>query len=97
MSASSVENTLCAENVAITAVKVVKKRRSEYGSPKENFQMIGKIWSAILDIHITPDDVALMMIGLKLAREAHKHSEDNLVDICGYALCVEELRNEKIH
>ena len=36
-----------------------------------------------------PREVALMMIGLKLARESHKPMRDNLVDIGGYLNCVD--------
>jgi len=30
-------------------------------------------------------DVPLCMIAVKLARQAHRHKRDNLVDIAGYA------------
>ena len=34
---------------------------------------------------IMPMDVPLCMIAVKLARQAHRHKRDNLVDIAGYA------------
>lgn len=66
-------------------------RRQAYGTPEDNFTRIGKAWESILEIEITPKQVALMMIMLKVVREDHSHQRDNLVDIGGYLLCLEEL------
>lgn len=63
-------------------------RMDDYGHPVHNFRRIAGIWSAILDVPITPEDVALMMIGLKIAREKAKHKPDNLDDIDGYVDCL---------
>ena len=63
-------------------------RRKDYVHPKDDFTTIGKIWGAILNRDpISPETVALMMIGLKVGREAGKHKRDNLLDIAGYAKC----------
>ena len=49
------------------------------------------LWTGILagrlreGQHVTPMDVPLCMIAVKLARQAHRHKRDNLVDIAGYA------------
>ena len=64
-------------------------RRDAYGPPEESFDMLSQLWSAILKIEVSPADVALMMIALKLAREANNHQRDNLTDICGYAQLLE--------
>jgi len=66
-------------------------KRSAYGPVEESFARIANIWSGILGHDITAKEVALMMTGLKLHREANKHSRDNLVDIHGYVLLVEKL------
>jgi hypothetical protein len=34
---------------------------------------------------VTPMDIPLCMIAVKLARQVHRHKHDNLVDIAGYA------------
>lgn len=66
-----------------------------YGTPEENFSRIALCWSAILEINLTPEQVALCMIAMKVCREAHAHKHDNIVDIAGYARCLAELHREK--
>src|SRR6478609_2384349 len=45
-------------------------RQQEYGPPEVNFQRIADVWSVLLGREFTPSEVALAMIGLKLARAA---------------------------
>ncbi len=59
-------------------------RQDSYGSPKESFERIAAIWSVILKREITTKEVALCMIGFKLARAAHKNDYDSILDIAGY-------------
>jgi hypothetical protein len=70
-------------------------RRKAYGSPTKNLGRTAKIWSGILDVDITPEQVALCMIGLKVAREVHKSGRDNACDILGYTLCLDNIIKEK--
>ena len=89
------QHTLAGHGKAILdeAGKIVATDRNRaYGHPRDNFDRTGLMWSAILeasgyrlDKPISGRLVGLMMICLKLDREAHKHTDDNLVDICGYA------------
>ena len=73
-------------------------RSRDYGHPLLNHQRIAAIWNVqlagSLTAPITPRQVALMMIGVKLAREANTPKRDNLVDICGYVKCVEMIDAE---
>lgn len=75
LSGSPLENAL---------VVVNGDRQSDYGSPEENMQTIANLWGELLNISVTSEQVCLMMIALKLARESHKHKEDNLIDMAGY-------------
>jgi hypothetical protein len=82
-------------NILQEADKITKgDRREEYGSVDESFTRIAKLWSVVLDIPVTPEQVGLCMIGLKIARALNGMDHDSLVDIAGYARCIEML-NEK--
>lgn len=63
-------------------------RVRDYGTPKENFGRIAKLWSVILGTPITPAQVALCMIAIKVTRlmKSDQH-KDSWVDIAGYAGC----------
>lgn len=73
------------------ATKIVEGDRDEkYGKPENNFRQIAALWNAYLDgkSNISIDDVANMMILLKLARAKQNPDHlDNFVDIAGYAAC----------
>lgn len=63
-----------------------------YGHPRDNLAAIARFWSLILKTEVTPTQVALCMIGLKLGRiVTGTMGKDNLVDIAGYARCIERL------
>lgn len=59
-------------------------RQDRYGHPLDDFGRTAQIWSAIIGFPITPEQVALCMVGLKLSRECNQHHEDNLIDAAGY-------------
>lgn len=64
-------------------------RDRQYGAPKDNFARIAKLWSVILGMPITDEDVAMMMIAVKVARYASRSGfqKDTWIDIAGYAAC----------
>jgi hypothetical protein len=67
------------------------ERNDSYEHPRPNFEAIAKIWSVLLHTAVSPSQVALCMIGLKIVRQNHHGKRDNLVDIAGYARCIERL------
>ncbi len=71
-------------------------RQTDYGKVSDNFARIAKMWSGILDKEISPTQVGLCMIAVKVARECNKPKRDNLVDIAGYAATLEKMHNELI-
>lgn len=76
-------------------------RQWAYDTPVNNCTRIGKIWGVILGTDpVPPETVALMMCGLKIAREVHRHSRDNLVDLAGYSYvthqCIEANENRNV-
>lgn len=77
-------------------------RQAEYGGPAESFGRIAEMWSAYFggDRDFTGYDVALMMILLKVSRAGNgliangKPQRDSIVDVIGYAGCIEILAGE---
>lgn len=75
----------------------VSARPSAYGTPEDNFRRIADRWSLYLYERfgleaLTPADVAVMMIDLKLARLTHAPAhEDSWIDVAGYAACGAEI------
>jgi hypothetical protein len=70
---------------------VLSDRQTAYGPPESNFGIIADLWTVYLDVPVRPDDVAAMMILLKLARHKNSRQMDNAVDIAGYAACMFEV------
>ncbi len=70
-------------------------RQSDYGNVKTNFSNIARQWSVVLGTEVTPEQVGLCMIQVKIARQMNKPKRDNLVDIAGYAATIEKMQNEK--
>ena len=71
---------------------VTRDRASAYGQPEDNFKAIADIWTAqgvtVDGRGVQPYDVALMMIGMKIARLRHNPThEDSWTDTAGYAAC----------
>ena len=60
-------------------------RGADYGHPVHDFTRTGRIWAAVLGLpEVTPQQVALCMIGVKMSREVNRPKRDNRVDIAGY-------------
>jgi hypothetical protein len=66
--------------------KILDNRQEEYGNALENFETIGKIWGALLNIDpVEPYQVALMMDALKTVRLfKNPNHEDSWLDKEGY-------------
>jgi len=76
------------------AAKVLEERRDDYGDPAEQFQAIADRWSITLGMPVTPAQVVLCMIDLKLARLSYDPGHvDSVVDVIGYAALLREVRS----
>lgn len=71
-------------------------REHAYGHPFDDFTRTGKMWAAILGLkEVTPEQVSLCMVALKISRECNRHTHDNLVDGAGYFATLERVINKR--
>lgn len=96
----------CQQPVAETILEEAARltsgpRQRDYDHPLPNHERIATLWNAYLRIRpatvetyheLSAEDVAWMMILLKAARDVYTPKRDNLVDVCGYARCLERMR-----
>jgi hypothetical protein len=67
------------------------ERQADYGHPRANMLRTAQMWRAVLGVDVTPEQVALCMVCVKLAREVHRHKQDNIDDAHGYLHVLEIL------
>ena len=68
------------------AIELVAGQRAiDYGDKTLNHQNIARLWTAFLDVDISPHDVAICMLLVKVARLKNMYTDDCYVDIAGYA------------
>lgn len=87
------------ESVLAEAERIINgERADQYGGAEDNFGRIALLWRAYLkgkyerDVPLSPTDVALMMILMKVARlELSPDHRDSVVDVAGYAGCIEKI------
>jgi hypothetical protein len=81
-----------AEQLLEHAADLVTRRRREYGEPVDLFEQVAKRWSLTLDTQISPAQVVLCLIDLKVARLARDPRHfDSQADVAGYAACLREV------
>ena len=77
------------------AAKIVTgQRQFDYGDKYQNHKNISKLWSAYLDFKISPHDVAICMLLVKVARLKHRKTEDCYLDMAGYAAIAGEIEDQ---
>lgn len=84
---------------------VCGQREQDYGSPENNFRLIASLWEPYIrtrcvsdgaDVSIMPEDVAMLMALLKIARICSgTGTQDSFVDCCGYMACGGEIAGGK--
>lgn len=85
---------------------VCGQREQDYGTPEDNFRVVADLWGTYIkarcvstdtDVSFCPDDVAMMMALLKIARIATgSGTADSFVDLAGYAACGGEIATKAV-
>ena len=71
-------------------------RDKEYGSAKENFEVIAKLWGAYLGKELDAVDVSILMALLKISRlKRNKKKLDSWQDAAGYIALGGEIATEE--
>ena len=74
------------------AASLVNRRRRAYGEPVALFEQVARRWSLTLGTKVSPAQVVICLIDLKLARLVRdpKHL-DSQIDLAGYTACLREV------
>jgi hypothetical protein len=84
-----------AEQLLGHAADLVIRRRGEYGEPAALFERVAVRWSQVLGTRVTPAQVLVCLIDLKVARLTHAPRHlDSITDIAGYAACLAEVLHD---
>ena len=67
-------------------------RQSDYRDANESFSRIATIASVMTGKELSPEDCCAVLMAVKLVRESFAHKRDNLVDLCGYAELMNQLK-----
>ena len=90
------------EEILRQAKELITGDRNEtHGDAFQNHAEIAEFWNIFLDkklqpmASITAEDVALMMVLLKISRntQGKKNNMDNFIDMCGYAAIAGEIND----
>jgi hypothetical protein len=68
-----------------------KDRQNIYGDPRTNHRRIADLWTTYLKHEITPQQVAICMALVKVARLMQTETEDSFVDLAAYAAIAGEI------
>jgi len=71
---------------------LISERGTFYGDPATNHARIAKLWEAYLGHRITPHDVAICMVLLKISRAKAGNNPDNYDDMAAYSEIAKGLR-----
>ena len=71
-------------------------RQDSYGHAFDSFTLLSKLWEPVLGVSVTPEQVGLCLVLLKVARSVNDPScRDHLVDIAGFAGCLDKIQERR--
>jgi hypothetical protein len=68
-----------------------KDRQQTYGDPRTNHCRIADLWTTYLGNEVTPQQVAICMALVKVARLMETETEDSFIDLAAYASIAGEI------
>ena len=74
---------------------VTGQRQQDYGDKVINHKNIADLWSSYLNKKISPHDVAICMLLVKVARIKNRKTEDCYIDMAGYAAIAGEIHEQE--
>ena len=74
---------------------VTGQRQQDYGDKVVNHRNIADLWSSYLNKKISPHDVAICMLLVKVARLKNRKTKDCYVDMAGYAAIAGEIHEQE--
>ena len=86
---------MTAEESLAHAAALVTRRRRQYGASADLFERVAVRWSQVLGTKVSPAQVLVCLIDLKVARLTHDPRHlDSITDIAGYAGCLAEVLSD---
>lgn len=83
------------EQLLQQSLQIFAERRANYGPAKNHFREVARRWSLALGYEVSPDQVVMCLIELKLARLKENPTHlDSIADIAGYAAVMAEVVGE---
>jgi hypothetical protein len=83
---------MTSEQMLQRAAAIIAERGAAYGDAAASMSTVAARWSITLGHSVTPAQVVLCMIDLKLTRLAHDPSHhDSAADVIGYAALLPEV------
>lgn len=77
------------------ALTIVEERGQSYGDATTLFNQIAKRWSLTLGVNVSPEQVVLCMLDLKLSRLSNDPTHtDSMVDVAGYAAVLADVTKQ---
>lgn len=70
-------------------------RQADYGHPFDNYSLLARLLAPVFGVEVTPEQAALAMVQVKVARELHRPKRDNRVDLAGYAKVLDMIHEER--
>lgn len=72
-----------------------EEKERMYGNIDDEMEKVANLFNILSKKTLNVEDVYLLMICLKLARESVNHKEDNLLDLVAYAAAMNDYKNKK--